>query len=95
MDVDKEKVLAAYQFYSNELNLDDLKEFRRDQDFTALCHVREVLSKLDLTHDEAQLVYDADCRLAAAFDTATLTSYADYYPDLPIREWWSYKHRSK
>lgn len=87
-EANKKEALEGYLHYSRILDNDDLKRFYRDLDFTALCNVRDLLAEADLTEDEEQLVTKADDRLRESFDTETLQLYADYFPELPIRDWW-------
>ena len=87
-EANKKEALDGYLRYSRVLDSDDLRRFYEDLDFTALCNVRDLLTEADLTTDEEQLVTRADDRLRKSFDSETLQLYADYFPTLPIRDWW-------
>jgi hypothetical protein len=88
-DADKQDAIDGYVHYSRVLDLDDLKEFYRDLDFTDLINVRHVLADADLTDEEQAIVEQADQRLREAFDEETLRRYVDYdMGRLPLREWW-------
>jgi hypothetical protein len=87
-DADKEDALQGYIRYSRILDRDDLKRFYEDLDFTDLCNVRDLIADIELTEQEQTLVDQADDRLRETFDEQTLQLYADYFPTLPIRDWW-------
>lgn len=78
----------GYIHYSKVLDNEGLGEMYHDYDFTDLCNVRSLIDDMDLDAEEQATVASADARLADAFDAETLQLYADYFPDLPIKEWW-------
>ena len=87
-DTDKEDAIQGYVCYSQVLDLDGLQEFYEDLDFLDLCNLRDLIADIDLSEREQQLVKQADDRLSDSFDGQTLQLYANYFPTLPIRDWW-------